>query len=226
MTQLRTMDIMSQMHFGYCLAQRGHSIFKIVEVNQQFLSWLNLSEDVCKQHSLLELLSHLNQEIDWTKVFEIIDEDKTYVQTIDHMPFIFKLELKQLDDHTIVLLLHDETSLLQLERSNVMYSQVLQRQSAISNILQIDIDNPDFFVREVLIQLMTMLNAKMAVLLVYETTNKEEWYIWNDEKHLNSYVKEGIIQELNSNLHFSHIQNSQQPYFCNDMNEILEEGSF
>ena len=226
MTQLRTMDIMNQMHFGYCLAQRDHTIFKIVEVNQQFLSWLNLTEVVCKQHSLIEILSHLNQEIDWTKVFESIEEDKPYVQTIDHMPFIFKVELKQLDDRAIVLLLHDETVIHQLENNNVMYTQVLQRQAAISNILQIDIDEPDAFVKEVLKQLMTMLNAKMAILLVYETTKKEEWYIWNDEKHLNSYVKEGIIHELNTNLHFSHIQNSQQPYFCNEMNEILEEGSF
>ena len=102
MTQLRTMDIMSQMHFGYCLAQREHTLFKIVEVNQQFLSWLNLTEEVFKQHSLVEMLSHLNQEIDWVNVIEKIEQDKPYVQTIDHMPFFFKVELKQIDDCTIV----------------------------------------------------------------------------------------------------------------------------
>ena len=226
MTQLRTMDIMSQMHFGYCLAQREHTLFKIVEVNQQFLSWLNLTEEVFKQHSLVEMLSHLNQEIDWVNVIEKIEQDKPYVQTIDHMPFFFKVELKQIDDCTIVLLLHDETALLRLEENNMMYSQVFQRQSAISNILQIDIDDPDSFVREVLTQLMTMLNAKMAVLRVFETDKNEDWYTWTDEKHLNQYVKEGIIQELNTNLNFSHIQNSKQPYFCNEMENILEDGSF
>lgn len=226
MTQLRTMDIMNHMHFGYCLVQSDHEILRIVEVNQQFLSWLNISEVVCKQHSLTEMLSHLNQEIDWPIIIENIEINKPYVQTIEHRPFIFKMELRKLDDHNIVLLLHDETTHHQLETNNIMFSQVLQRQSAISNVLQIDLDEPESFVKEVLTQLMNMLNAKMAVLLIFESSKKEEWYIWNDEEQLNSLVKEGIIQELNTNLHLSHTQISQQPYFCNDMNEILEEGSF
>lgn len=221
-------DVLSQLPFSACIAQLNEKQQLMVShVNQGFTSMIKLTPTQCEQLTLQEILKSLEVTINWELFLLDLEVMKIKTQVIKLNDVTYKLEIRKLNEKSWILFIHEDTNVQQLKQQNWQFQQVIQRQSAINQILHVDHVDPTEFIKEILKQLITMLKSSFSVFCVHDEIYTIESCIWTETQPLSIHLQSEVISELQNNAHIHKFLSMNQPIFFNKPLDFLtSESSF
>jgi diguanylate cyclase (GGDEF)-like protein/PAS domain S-box-containing protein/putative nucleotidyltransferase with HDIG domain len=215
-------DIFDQLPFSACLAQLNSDNQLMVNyVNQFFASFVKLTPTQCRQLTLDEILHSIDSSQDWKDFLIKANIKEVLNSSVLYHEKKYDLELKKLNDSSWLLSIRQELNLDQLKQLNWQLQQVMHRQSAINQILHVDHEDPNEFVKEILKQLTSMLNASFCVLCIHDAIYNIESCIWTETQPLSVDTQSRVIKEMKGNTEVINALSLNQPIFFNNAHDFL-----
>jgi diguanylate cyclase (GGDEF)-like protein/PAS domain S-box-containing protein/putative nucleotidyltransferase with HDIG domain len=219
-------EVINKLPFSACLAHINDENHLMVNVaNQNFSSLIKLTPTQSNQLKLHEILDSFDSSTDWSKLLFNQKIKETITQFINYHEHNYKLELTKIDEKTWMLFLHEDSNVHQLTQQNWQYQQVIQRQMAINQILHVDHEDSVEFVKEILKQLISMLNVTFSVMCVHDESFHIDSCIWAENQTISYQVQSTIINELKENKNVKNTLSNNQPIFFNKAHDFLSSSS-